>query len=68
MMHIFSEISYGFAFKHEYVNRNSGLKSAPELPSLIEEAGRGYDLKLGYWGHPKYFQFKLSAYQGSIYA
>ena len=58
----FSEFSYGFAFTHEYVNRNPGLKAAPELPSLIKEAERGYDLKLGYQGHPKYFQFKLSAY------
>ena len=58
----FSEFSYGFAFTHEYVNRNPGLKAAPELPSLIREAERGYDLKLGYQGHPKYFQFKLSAY------
>lgn len=44
------------------MNRNPGLKAAPELPSLIREAERGYDLKLGYQGHPKYFQFKLSAY------
>ena len=58
----FSEFSYGFAFTHEYVNRNPGLKAAPELPSLIKEAEKGYDLKLGYRGHPKYFQFKLSAH------
>ena len=58
----FSEFSYGFAFAHEYVSRNPGLKAAPELPSLIKEAETGHDLKLGYRGHPKYFQFKLSAY------
>ncbi len=58
----FSEFSYGFAFTHEYVNRNPRLKAAPELPSLIKEAKRGYDLALGYQGHPKYFQFKLSTY------
>ena len=58
----FSEFSYGFAFTHEYVNRNPGLKAAPELPSLIKEAETGHDLKLGYQGHPKYFQFKLSAH------
>ena len=57
----FSEFSYGFAFAHEYVNRNPGLRGAPELPSLIKEAETGHDLKLGY-GHPKYFQFKLSTY------
>ena len=58
----FSEFSYGFAFTHEFVNRNPGLDAAPELPSLIREAETGTDLKLGYQGHPKYFQFKLSAY------
>ncbi len=58
----FSEFSFGFAFTHEYVNRNPGLKAAPELPSLIKEAEGGYDLKLDYPGHPKYFQFKLSTY------
>ena len=58
----FSEFSYGFAFTHEYVNRNPGLKAAPELPSLIKEAETGHDLKLDYQGHPKYFQFKLSDY------
>ena len=40
----FSEFSYGFAFTHEYVNRNPGLKAAPELPSLIKEAEVGHDL------------------------
>ena len=58
----FSEFSYGFAFTHEYVNRNPGLVAAPDLPSLIKEAETGYDLKLGYQGHPKYFQFKLSTF------
>ena len=58
----FSEFSFGFAFTHEYVNRNPGLKAAPELPSLIKEAESGHDLKLPYQGHPKYFQFKLSTY------
>ena len=62
MMPGFSEFSYGFAFTHEYVNLNPGLKAAPELPSLIKEAETGYDLKLDYKGHPKYFQFKLSTY------
>ena len=62
MMPEFSEFSYGFAFTHEYVNRIPGLRAAPDLPSLIKEAETGYDLKLGYRGHTKYFQFKLSAY------
>ena len=58
----FSEFSYGFAFTHEYINRNSSLQAAPELPSLIREAEKGYDLKLAYQGHAKFFQFKLSEY------
>ena len=62
MMPDFSEFSYGFAFTHEYVNRSPRLETAPDLPSLIREAELGYDLKLGYPGHSKFFQFKLSAY------
>ena len=60
----FSEFSYGFAFTHEYINRHPHLKAAPELPNLVKEGqeGGGWDLKLGYLGHPKIFQFKLSEY------
>ena len=58
----FSEFSYGFAFTQEYISRNPGLVKAPELPSLIDEAQKGFDLKLDYLGHAKFFQFKLSAY------
>lgn len=60
MMPEFSEFSYGFAFTHEYINRFPGLTAAPELPSLIREAELGYDLKLNYRGHVKFFQFKLA--------
>ena len=62
MMSEFSEFSYGFAFTHEYINRFRGLTAAPELPSLIKEAELGYDLKLNYRGHVKFFQFKLAEY------
>lgn len=58
----FSEFSYGFAFTHEYISHTPGLTAAPELPSLIDEADKGYDLKLGYKGYPRFFQFKLSVY------
>ncbi|MYC35473.1 MAG: hypothetical protein F4X66_00930 [Chloroflexi bacterium] len=60
----FSEFSYGLAFTHEYINRHPGLGAAPELPSLVKEGteGGGWDLKLGYQGHPKFFQFKLSEF------
>lgn len=62
MMPEFSEFSYGFAFTHEYINRFPGLTAASELPSLIREAELGYDLKLSYRGHVKFFQFKLAEY------
>ena len=62
MRPIFSEFSFGFAFLHEYVNHNPGLTAAPELPSLREEAMEGWDAKLTFQGHPKFFQFKLSEY------
>ena len=58
----FSEFSYGFAFTHEYINHTPGLEAAPELPSLVDEAEKGYDLKLGYKGYPRFFQFKLATY------
>ena len=58
----FSEFSYGFAFTHEYVNHRPDLIAAPELPSLVKEAQKGWDLKVGFSGHAKYFQFKLSEY------
>ena len=40
------EFSYGFAFTHEYVNRNPGPKAAPELSSLIKRAKVGHDFGL----------------------
>ena len=58
----FSEFSFGFAFLHEYVNRNPELTAAPELPSLRKEAAAGWDAGLTVQGHPKFFQFKLSEY------
>lgn len=60
----FSEFSFGFAFTHEYINRHPKLTAAPELPSLAKEGkpGGGWDLKLNYQGHAKFFQFKLSEY------
>ena len=58
----FSEFSFGFAFIHEYVNRNPGLTAAPELPSLRKEAAVGWDAKLTVQGNPKFFQFKLAEY------
>ena len=62
MLAEFSEFSFGFAFTNEYIASNPGLVAAPELPSLVREAEKGYDLKLSYRGHSKFFQFKLSAY------
>ena len=62
MIASFSEFSYGFAFTNEFIGRFPGLVAAPELPSLIAEADKGYDLKLKYRGHAKFFQFKLSTF------
>ena len=58
----FSEFSYGFAFTFDFINRNPRLREAPTLPSLNAEAKLGWDLKLPYQGHPKFFQFKLAEY------
>ncbi len=66
----FSEFSYGFAFTHEFVTRNPTLTAAPELPSLAKEgaSGGGWDLKLGFGGHIKFFQFKLSEFMRGRHA
>lgn len=56
----FSEFSYGFAVTHRLVNSLPGVQSAPEFPSLRDEASLGYDLRLQYPGFPIYLQFKLS--------
>ena len=58
----FSEFSYGFAFTFDFINRNPCLRAAPTFPSLNAEGKVGWDLKLPYQGHPKFFQFKLSEY------
>ena len=58
----FSEFSFGFAFIHEYVNHNPGLSEVPILPSLRKERKVGWDAKLPFQGHPKFFQFKLCEY------
>ncbi|RUO98963.1 hypothetical protein [Hyphomicrobium sp.] len=53
----FSEFSYGFALLNDIVGW-SPLAIAPILPSLIEEANVGYDVKLDWPGVPLYLQFK----------
>lgn len=59
----FSEFSYGYALTEDYVrNLSAPLIAAPVLPSLIEEADEGWDLKLSTPGIPILLQFKLSDY------
>lgn len=58
-----SEFTFGFAFLFEQANRTwDGLRSVPILPSLQDEAGKGWDAKLPTAGTDYYYQFKLSDY------
>ena len=58
-----SEFSFGYAFLYEQTTRNfAGLKAAPILPSLYQEASLGWDAKLPTTGADFYYQFKLTDY------
>lgn len=59
----FSEFSFGFAFLEEQLFRyRSGMRCAPILPSLREEAVQGFDAHLPARGIDFYYQFKISDY------
>ena len=58
-----SEFSFGYAFLYEQTRRNwGGLRAAPILPSLQQEADEGWDAHLPTHGTDYYYQFKLSDY------
>jgi len=58
-----SEFTFGYAFLYEQTERNwSGLKAAPVLPSLQQEADLGWDAHLPTNATDFYYQFKLSEY------
>jgi len=55
-----SEISYGYAFTENLVQSSrNGPTKAPKFPTLIEEAGLGYDVKIELPSLPVFFQFKI---------
>ncbi|HLA28081.1 MAG: hypothetical protein A3G17_00690 [Planctomycetes bacterium RIFCSPLOWO2_12_FULL_50_35] len=58
-----SEFSFGFAFLEEQITRcRDRLRCAPILPSLREEAVKGFDAHLPTRGIDFYYQFKISDY------
>src|SRR5688572_27998574 len=58
-----SEFSFGFAFLFEQTHRNwPGMKAAPVLPSLRQEADDAWDAHLPLQGLDYYYQFKLTDY------
>lgn len=58
-----SEFTFGYAFLFEQTQANwGGLKAAPVLPSLRQEADQGWDAQLPTHGTDFYYQFKLSDY------
>ena len=64
-----SEFTFGYAFLYEQTQRNwAGLRAAPILPSLIQEANLGWDAHLPTQAADFYYQFKLSDYLERPYA
>jgi len=58
-----SEFTFGYAFLFEQTQANwGGLRAAPVLPSLQQEALEGWDARLPLNGTDFYYQFKLSDY------
>lgn len=58
-----SEFTFGFAFLYEQTAQHwTGLKAAPILPSLQQEAHDAWDAKLPTLATDYYYQFKLSDY------
>jgi hypothetical protein len=58
-----SEFTFGFAFLFEQAQRNwTGIRAAPILPSLRQEADDAWDAHLPARGTDYYYQFKLSDY------
>jgi len=58
-----SEFSFGFAFLFEQTNRHwPGVRAAPVLPSLRQEADDAWDARLPLHGLDYYYQFKLTDY------
>lgn len=56
-----SEFSFGYAVTEALVRRwRPHLDTAPVFPSLVAEAGLGYDVSLVRRGIPYFLQFKLS--------
>jgi hypothetical protein len=56
-----SEFTFGFAFLYEQTLKKWGsIRSAPILPSLLDEADKGWDAKIPTKGKDYYYQFKLS--------
>src|SRR5215813_6718110 len=58
-----SEFTFGYAFLYEQTQRSwQELRAVPILPSLQQEASKGWDAKLPLTGTDFYYQFKLSEY------
>lgn len=59
----FSEFSYGFALAFEIMNAlYPNARGVPFLPSLQQEASKGFDIDFTLAGWPLFLQFKLAEY------
>jgi hypothetical protein len=56
----YTEFSFGYAFTENLVRSSAtGPKKAPVFPNLVQEAHKGYDVRIDLPGLPLFFQYKL---------
>jgi hypothetical protein len=56
----YTEFSFGYAFTENLIRSSAtGPKKAPVFPNLMQEAHKGYDVRIDLPGVPLFFQYKL---------
>jgi hypothetical protein len=56
----YTEFSFGYAFTENLIRSSAvGPKKAPVFPNLVQEATKGYDVRIDLPGLPLFFQYKL---------
>jgi hypothetical protein len=56
----YTEFSFGYAFTENLIRSSAtGPKTAPIFPNLVQEAQKGFDVRIDLPGLPLFFQYKL---------
>lgn len=56
----YTEFSFGYAFTENIIRSSAtGPKTAPIFPNLVQEAQKGFDVRIDLPGLPLFFQYKL---------